>query len=1512
MAYLFLSFSEHLEKTTNFKNEYYNLSINEQFDLLEKRLPLEKQAYSFRDFVETCFPTGFTKKYYISCPNFLREKDQKNDNAPSYLRNVVVRPELSLRMKNYLPDNQNIILIGDIYESNKVQVLQVKGIQFIDEAMSSPNDLIVNAEACNSYTKDQSMNKAGQMVSFNVWSIDRVDKSNSLFTPNFVYDLIQNCYTIKNPEIVRKTYEDWEQYINFRKYYLDEQSKRNFKLDSAEFIDSYAVNRKDYKKNSSIYDDYILDGIADFKKGDMVVLSQKIEDAESFPLVRLNIDRNKKEFNQTKVNKRGKFVNEEERMIRSLASDNVFITLEDPNGDSKFKNKDGKTQKIQFSELLNSGYSLGDRFKIISFDILPKDHLEQLTLEYENNINKRNQAIDFKYAKIINNELEDAVKNYGNEIGFGIQNLIDQRQKELDERLDIDVKSNSDFNVLNTLRTKKKEIENKVRSSTKRDKKENDKEYNDRINKLIDELYNDIDIKSLYVKRNENEISNLRKELLDDGNIQISSYKSKKDIELKNKYKDDIRNEKIALKTKLDEKLKLDKEKVIDEETIIRFSLYFRLGDPNNAITDKQKNKIKECNYIVYDSRAEQAKIKRQENALTNFYSGYVKNPYLSSYLFNPESLSYIQPDYSNWTWYLDTLNEKQKEAVRKAVSSNGIFLLQGPPGTGKTQVIAETVAQMVKKGKKVLISSETHKAIDNVFERLPKIAEIVPIRLIPSNNKKNDNEYDPKYLVDNFYKNISSNMIKAVNRYKNFKQNKEEFSENYKKLQLLKSKISKDENILIGASKLIESLEDKAKQFNTKISNLSDKKDDIRIRLDILNRTIRHIDKNSLRPDEDIDEQLILKLREDLQALFNDNVYKETDLGNLVRNICDIKLDEIDRELVLVNPTSNKTILEIKKSELKSELDQYVDELGDIIDPSNEKKVKEIKSDLKKILNELKSQKSDIDTSSFKICSIFNYAYIVGNLDKIKTLIESLKEQIQEIKVKYINEVNLKINDVEAQLKDVENEINRYNVEVKNLNNQIIQIQDDDQVKDIQSNKNKLESDINKFFKDFEINEPYQNIDDALNIIKNKWDELEKDFAKKEKENKEKIPMYEKISKYLNMADVIEADRKQYTKELFENANVFGITCTSNDRFSGRNVESLSDYNIDDIDIKSVGIDVVIIDEVSKSSFIDLLIPILYGKTVILVGDHRQLPPMYEFSKLRDEDFEGLDENIINKDINKKITNLYEECFFKTLFEKIPDSYKTMLVQQYRCHEHIMKVFNHFYQGQLQIGFAGQNNNKKHNVRLISNGRTIIEPEKHIYFVDCKTNETHEQDSTSMYNTGEAKVVAELIRKLNDFFKKNPSQEKLSIGVICTYGDQARKIKEVLKSEKVKTDAFKTDVEKMIVSTVDDFQGDERDIIILSTVRNPINPQKSNPGFILAYQRINVALSRARRMLIMVGNRKYLEDKGVINLPDVYGKGNDRNNFRVYDEIIGTIERYGKVIDDVDVLEDKEARING
>lgn len=1500
MAYLFLSFTDRLNNGSNFKSELYNQSLNEQFENLQKRIPLDRQVGSFNSFIEQCFPTNMTKKYYLSCPNFLREKETSNNGKVQYLDNVVVRPELTLSMRRVLPDNQNIILIGKIVEGGKQKHLEVKGIQLIDLSMSSPNDIVISAAACNSFAEEKRASMYGGTFTVNIWSVPHVDYEDTVFTPNFVYDLIQSCWTVSKPEQIRQSYNIWNKYIEFRKYYLQEQSKRNFKLDRSLYVNAYAVNKKDYKKNASIYDEYLLDGRDEFKWGDMIVLSDKIEDAEEFPLIRLDIERNRKAFIEAKVTKRGKLVNEEERKIRSLSSDNVFITAIDP----KSKSQHGDKQ-VTFSELLNSGYALGDRFKIVSYDIEPTEHLEELDLNYTRDIDKSYKNIDAKYEKIVREEVKQAVASYEKELNKEVKERIDAYRKKLDDSLEQDVLENKDKDINGLISIKKKQIEVSVKNNNKKAKDE-------KLKELIEGEYSKVDVRAYYVARNDNLLSEYIKVVEKDLKKLLMQYESKKNSEFTNKYKDDVRNEKISSKEELDVKLKADKEKAIEEETIIRFSLYFRLGDTNNVISDKQKKVVEACEYIVYDNRAEKAKIARQETALNNFYSGYVKNPYLSTYLFNPEKLDTIKAGPSDWLWYLDSLNEKQKEAVRKAVSSNGIFLLQGPPGTGKTQVIAETVAQLIKKGKKVLISSETHKAIDNVFERLPKIAEIVPIRLIPSNNdKKKENEYDPKFLVDNFYLNVSSNMKKQVNRYKNFEKNKLEFAENFDKLKLAKSKIERSQKVLDKANEDIKKFEEKAKDITSQISVLNDKKDLVRIDIDIFRRTKRHIENDNLRPDEDVKADLIVDLRKKLEPLFEKEVYADCELGQLLKNINGIKNDEIERELAIINPESNRTALEIKRREVKAKMDACKDEFDDIL-PNKQEEYDSLRKQLIAIKKEMDSSEGS-SNDDLKLNKIFNYSYLVAYISIIQDTIRTVKDRIIEIKSAFIELLNKDLRSLEEKQDSLDNDISVLKQQIKNINESIIDIQERNDVKDIQEAKYKLENDLIKFFKDFEIAEPYKDVDEGLKIIKRKWSELEDNFQVKEKENKEKIPMYEKIANYITSEDVIEEDRKVFTRDLFGNANVFGITCTSNDRFSGRNVDALSEYNIDEIDIKSVGIDVVIIDEVSKSSFIDLLIPILYGKTVILVGDHRQLPPMYEFSKLRDDDFEGLDDSIINKEINKEFTTLYEECFFKTLFEKIPDSYKTMLVQQYRCHEHIMHVFNHFYKGELKLGFAGQNNNKRHNVKLLSNGRNIIEPDKHIYFVNCKQNETHEADSTSMYNTGEAIVVVELIRKLNTYFKSHPELEKLSIGVICTYGDQARKVKELLKSEKVKTDAFKTDVEKMIVSTVDDFQGDERDIIILSTVRNPENPKRSDPGFILAYQRINVALSRARRMLVMVGNRKYLEEKGVIDLPDVYGRvGKEQRNFRVYEEILSTIERYGKVIEDIDVLDEKETRING
>ena len=144
------------------------------------------------------------------------------------------------------------------------------------------------------------------------------------------------------------------------------------------------------------------------------------------------------------------------------------------------------------------------------------------------------------------------------------------------------------------------------------------------------------------------------------------------------------------------------------------------------------------------------------------------------------------------------------------------------------------------------------------------------------------------------------------------------------------------------------------------------------------------------------------------------------------------------------------------------------------------------------------------------------------------------------------------------------------------------------------------------------------------------------------------------------------------------------------------------------------------------------------------------------------------------------------------------------------------------------------------------------------------------------------------------------------SIGVICTYGDQAGLIKRKLKGKFKSYEGFSQNNDnKLVISTVDDFQGDERDIIILSMVRNPIK-RTGNYEFIKKFERINVALSRARKLLIVVGNKDFLSNCGVINLPDIDGnKALDRQAYPVYKEIINTIDVYGKILQSDDIIKE-------
>lgn len=156
----------------------------------------------------------------------------------------------------------------------------------------------------------------------------------------------------------------------------------------------------------------------------------------------------------------------------------------------------------------------------------------------------------------------------------------------------------------------------------------------------------------------------------------------KKQLEIQ--YNNQIEDEKTDANSKFRKQFETDKAIKIENETIRRYQIYFR----PDAVEDKLSNIKKEieainAQYLTYDNRAEKAKIDRQEKALNSFMGGYVKNPFLPTYLFSPETLAQApinamkDPD-----WCLESLNDGQKLAVKKALASESIFLLQGPPGT--------------------------------------------------------------------------------------------------------------------------------------------------------------------------------------------------------------------------------------------------------------------------------------------------------------------------------------------------------------------------------------------------------------------------------------------------------------------------------------------------------------------------------------------------------------------------------------------------------------------------------------------------------------------------------------------------------------------------------------------------------------------------------------------------------------------------------------------------------------
>ncbi|MBX2922034.1 MAG: AAA family ATPase [Chitinophagaceae bacterium] len=250
---------------------------------------------------------------------------------------------------------------------------------------------------------------------------------------------------------------------------------------------------------------------------------------------------------------------------------------------------------------------------------------------------------------------------------------------------------------------------------------------------------------------------------------------------------------------------------------------------------------------------------------------------------------------------------------------------------------------------------------------------------------------------------------------------------------------------------------------------------------------------------------------------------------------------------------------------------------------------------------------------------------------------------------------------------------------------------------------------------------------------------------------------------------------------------------------------------------VRNLAYETVVIDEAGQALEPACWIPILKGQKVVLAGDHCQLPPTI---KSEDAARNGLS------------TTLLEKCV------ALHPQSVVLLEEQYRMHEIIMGYSSSvFYENRLKAHASVA-------THLIGEGALPV------YFIDtagCGFDEKTEGASIS--NPEEAAFVFKHLSQLVNTWSTYYTLENFpTIGIISPYRRQVL----LLQDQMQHAAHLKEYAHKITINTIDSFQGQERDIIYISMTRS--NPD-SRIGFLSDIRRMNVAMTRARKKLVVIGD---------------------------------------------------------
>ena len=273
--------------------------------------------------------------------------------------------------------------------------------------------------------------------------------------------------------------------------------------------------------------------------------------------------------------------------------------------------------------------------------------------------------------------------------------------------------------------------------------------------------------------------------------------------------------------------------------------------------------------------------------------------------------------------------------------------------------------------------------------------------------------------------------------------------------------------------------------------------------------------------------------------------------------------------------------------------------------------------------------------------------------------------------------------------------------------------------------------------------------------------------------------------------------------KALALSANVVGMTCNRAAAYNFRDSTEM--------------FDVAIIDEVCKATLPEILAPMIIARKAVLLGDPKQLPPVF-----------CSEERQIIRQLEKCHLDRY--MYIDSLFEN--SDKVLMLDKQYRMSNQIGEMISTlFYDGYLKNG----------------RDEDSIDPLSWITYTPTQqwpTTQEENSEKPRIFNKDECIIIVDLVTEIRN------SRPEITIGIITPYRAQTTLLREMIQqSDKIKID------------TVDGFQGKERDVIIFSVTRTT-----GSYRFLADTRRLNVALSRAKDSIIIVGDTKYGENNALLS----------------------------------------------